>query len=370
MANSRRRIAAFALILITACAPTATPPTAAPIATATRAATATLRAILAPTPANSLRALASNRNLLIGAAVMPEYIRREPIYAQTLAREFSALTAENHFKFGPLRPTQTTFKFDEADYLVEFAQSNGMRIRGHTLVWHNSLPDWLTKGNFSRDALSKILNEHIATVAGRYRGRIYAWDVVNEAIAEDGSLRDTIWRRGLGNDYLDQVFRWTQEADPNAKLIYNDFGGEGLGRKSDAIFNLVKGMKERGIPIDGVGLQMHIRVDEAPAKLQELDANIKRLSALNLDVHITELDVRVTLPATDASLAKQAQVYSQIAQTCIANANCKMFVMWGFTDKHSWIPQFFPGFGAGLVFDDAYQPKAAYIALRDALAGK
>ncbi|MBI3538068.1 MAG: endo-1,4-beta-xylanase, partial [Chloroflexi bacterium] len=269
----------------------------------------------------------------------------------------------------PLRPTQTTYKFDDADYLVNFAQTNGMQVRGHTLVWHNQTPKWLSDGNFSREHLIAILREHITTVVARYRGRISAWDVVNEAIDDQtGNLRETIWSKGIGAEYIEMAFRFARDADPNVKLIYNDYSGEATNKKSDAIYNLVKGLKDKGAPIDGVGLQSHFTLS-AP-QMQSIDANMKRLRALGLEVQITELDVRIPAPATETNLTRQAQIYREYLQTCLANDNCKYFVTWGFTDKYSWIPGSFPGFGAALVFDDKYQPKAAYRAMMDVLAGK
>ena len=368
---------AILLGLLAACATPvpvslAPPPTVAPtlIAGATPTITATPQPAPVPTLAQSLRGAAFNRKILIGAAAAPEYIRRDPQYASTLGREFSALTPENTMKFGPLEPTQGTFQFDDADFLVNFAEANGMQVRGHTLVWHNELPQWLLGGNFTREELIAIIREHISTVVGRYRGHVYAWDVVNEAIDDQtGQLRGTIWSKGIGPDYIDMAFRFAREADPNAKLIYNDYGGDGLGKKSDAIYALVKGMKERGVPIDGVGLQSHFPLD-GPPHAADVDANMKRLAALGLQVQITELDIRMAVPATDANLERQADEYRGYLETCLANSNCTMFVMWGFTDKYSWIPDRYPGKGAALIFNEQYQPEPAYSALLDVLEGK
>ena len=218
-----------------------------------------------PTPTGeSLRDLAPRRGLAIGAAVDVSALRSDPVYAQILAQEFNMLTAENALKFGPLRPSRDSYDFSAADILVQFAQDHDMQVRGHTLVWHNQLPDWLTQGTFSREELSAILKEHILTVVGRYRGKIAAWDVVNEAVGDNGQMRDTFWLRGIGPEYLDLAFQWAHEADPQAKLFYNDYNGEGLGSKSDAIYRLLKELLQRRVPVDGVGLQMHLTLD-APA---------------------------------------------------------------------------------------------------------
>lgn len=204
-----------------------------------------------------------------------------------------------------------------------------------------------------------ILKNHIYTVVGRYRGRIYAWDVVNEAIADDGSLRRTIWLEKIGPEYIELAFRWAHEADPNALLFYNDYNAEGLGPKSDAVYNLVKNLLEKGVPIHGVGLQMHVSV-EWPPNTNDIYANIKRLNELGLEVHITEMDVRIREPATDEDLIRQAEIYRNVLKVCLNAKNCKAFVMWGFTDRYSWIPFFFSGYGSALIFDEDYQPKLAY----------
>ena len=322
-----------------------------------------------PTSVLPLRSLAQDRDIHIGAAVAARPLGSEALYAETLAREFNMLTPENAMKFGPLHPNRDRYDFSDADAIVDFAEAHGMQVRGHTLVWHNQLPSWLTAGNWARDEMIEILREHIMTVVGRYQGRVAAWDVVNEAVANDGSLRDTIWLRSIGPEYIDMAFRWAHEADPDALLFYNDYGGEGQGRKSDAIYTLVHGLLQRGVPIHGVGLQMHVSLDRSPEP-QDVAANMKRLAALGLKVHITEMDVRIKGPATEEKLAEQARVYRDMLEVCLAAENCRAFVLWGFTDRHSWIPHFFTGYGSGLIFDESYRPKPAYNALIDMLIGQ
>lgn len=315
----------------------------------------------------TLRSLAQARGRYIGAAVAPGPLLSEPVYAETLAREFNMLTPENALKFGRTHPSRDRYTFQDADAIVAFAQANGMAVRGHTLVWHEVLPRWLTAGAFARDELLAILHEHITTVVGRYRGRIAAWDVVNEALGSDGVWRNTFWYKTIGPEYVDLAFRWAREADPQARLFYNDYGGEGLGRKSDAIYALARGMKQRGVPIDGVGLQMHVRLDASPEPA-DVVASLQRLAALGLEVHITEMDVRIQGQATEEKLARQASIHRDMLRVCLAAENCRAFVFWGFTDRHSWIPRYFPGWGAALPFDEAYRPKPAYRALIEALS--
>lgn len=323
------------------------------------------------TPAPTLRTLAQERGIEIGAAVSAGPLRREPLYAETLSREFSMLTTENAAKFGPVHPEPDRYDFADADFIVGFAEAHNMRARGHTLVWHNQLPAWLAEGAWTRDELIDILREHITTVVGRYRGRITAWDVVNEAVADDGSMRDTIWLRGIGPEYVDLAFRWAHEADPDALLFYNDYANEGLGPKSDAVCALVQGLLERGVPIDGVGLQMHVSL-RWPPDPEAVAANMDRLGALGLQVHVTEMDVRVYegTGTPEERLVAQAAVYREVMDACLASSACKAFVTWGFTDRHSWIPAFTGRPDAPLPFDESYRPKPAYYAIMDALAGR
>jgi len=312
-----------------------------------------LRGVVQP-----LRVLAEKHGIYVGAAVGADQLRIKE-YAETLSREFNILTTENALKFERVHPERNVYSFAEADAIISFAEANGMKVRGHTLVWHNQLPEWITRGNYSREEWIRILHDHVTTVVSRYRGRVYAWDVVNEAVDEDGSLRETIWLRNIGPEYIELAFRWAHEADPEALLFYNDYGAEGMGVKSDAVYNLVKTLLEKGVPIHGVGLQMHISTEYYPAP-QQVAANIKRLGDLGLEIHITEIDVRIRLPADSKSLIRQAEIYRDMLEVCLSYKKCTAFVMWGFTDRYSWIPGFFSGYGSALIFDEHYNPKPAY----------
>jgi endo-1,4-beta-xylanase len=317
-----------------------------------------------------LRSLGLRRGIWIGVAVAVEPLRQDPRYAQTVREEFSVLTPEDAMKWDALRPSQESYDFAGADTIVDFAEANGMQVRGHTLVWHDQLPNWLGKGNLTRGELRAILREHILTVVGRYRGRVAAWDVVNEAVDEDepSSLRDSFWLRGLGQEYLVMAFRWAHEADPQARLFYNDFGGEGLGQKSDAVYQMVKGLLQQGVPIHGVGLQMHVGMHDAPLP-EEVAANMARLAELGLEIHITEMDARIQkgtgVPYYD--LASQARIYQNLTTVCLNTLACKALVVWGVTDQHSWIPRWTRKPDAPLLFDGSYTPKLAYYGIQRAL---
>jgi endo-1,4-beta-xylanase len=311
-----------------------------------------------------LRDLADDRDLLIGAAVSAGPLRTDPRYAEVLGREFSFVTTENELKAGVVHPARDRYAFQDADDIVAFAEANDMAVRGHTLVWHQQMPDWLGAGSFGQAELEQILHDHITTVVGRYRGRIRVWDVVNEAVADRGSgLRQTLWSDGLGPVYIDKAFEWAHGADAEALLFYNDYGAEGMGAKSDRVYALVADMVARGVPIDGVGLQMHLTLATAPNP-EDVLANMERLAELGLAVHITELDVRLpTGPGPDLR-ERQAAVYRSMLSACLQAPSCTAFTTWGFTDGYSWIPRFDPGFGQALIFDADYAPKPAYDALR------
>ncbi len=321
-----------------------------------------------PAQAPTLRSLAQSRRFYIGTTVNVNALRDEAAYSATLAREFNMVTPEVSMKFSETEPQRGIFTFAQADYIVAFAQAHQMQVRGHNLVWYTDLPAWLTNGKFTRAELITMLRDHIITEVKRYRGQVNIWDVVNEAMG-DGTLRDSIWLRGIGPEYIDMAFQWAREANPQARLFYNDYGGEGLGRKSDAIYALVKGMLQRGVPLDGVGLQMHISLNSYPNQKDVL-ANMQRLAALGLEVQITEMDVKTQDDARpmQAKLAAQAQLYGEMLQTCLSVTACTAFVMWGFTDAHSWIPAFTGRPDYPLIFDALYRPKPAYFALVQALS--
>lgn len=315
---------------------------------------------------STLRGSADQRNMYVGAAVGTGRISQDPAYARVLAREFNMVTPENAMKMGPLRPNRETFNYAPADAIVDFAEANEMAVRGHALVWHNQVPSWVADGSWSREQLIEILEDHIKAVAGHYKGRITAWDVVNEAVADDGTMRSTIWMDTIGPEYIAMAFRWAHEADPDARLFYNDYSAEGMGGKSNAVYKLVKDLLEEDVPIHGVGLQMHVTHNASPSAA-DVKVNIERLGALGMEVHITEMDVRIPLPATESKLTQQADVYQTVMEVCLEAWNCTSFVLWGFTDRYSWIPGWYEGYGSALIFDEDLAPKFAYEALQNAL---
>lgn len=321
--------------------------------------------------AQSLRLEAEKAGVLVGTAVRPSQLS-ETAYASTLARDFNMVEAEDALKWLVLRPDRATFDFRQGDEVVRFAQAHQMKVRGHCLVWGRYNPDWLTQGHFTTQQLAELLSEHITRVMKHYAGQVFAWDVVNEALDEKGDVRDSIWynQPGIGSQkgtaYIEQVFRWAREADPQALLFYNEAEGEGMNRKSDAIYAMAKDFKLRGVPIDGVGLQMHVPALDADTPA--IAANIARITALGLQVHITELDVSLPVNSDGQprpeDLTRQANVYRGIVRACLNSAGCTAIQTWGFTDKYSWIGSHSRGArGQALLFDRTYQPKPAYRAL-------
>ena len=318
----------------------------------------------------SLRAVADERGFDVGAAVDPDSLRNDVSYRDTLAREFNALTPENALKMGPLRPSRGTYDFTDADAVVNFGRTHDMTVRGHTLVWHNQTPTWFQSWDYTDDQLRDFLRDHVHTVAGRYRSKIDAWDVVNEAVADDGTMRETIWYDAMGEEYLDRAFEWANEVAPDTDLYYNDYGADAVNEKSDAIYELMERLLDRGVPVDGVGLQLHAlgsRPD--PDSVAE---NVRRFRDLGLDVQITEMDV--SFPADevpDDPLEAQAEYYGDVVRACL-DAGCETLVTWGVNDANTWVHGF-KDFGSRysgdpLLFDRRNDPKPAYRAVKDGLA--
>jgi endo-1,4-beta-xylanase len=254
--------------------------------------------------------------------------------------------------------------------MLAFAQANGMRMRGHTLVFNNQLSSWLTSASWTPDTVRAILDQHITNVVTHYRGQLAAWDVVNEAINDgDGTLKSGFWPTYLGRGYIEQAFRTARAADADVALYYNDYNIEAIGAKSDSVYELLEDFKTRGVPVDGVGMQMHLIAGQLPS-LSSMEQNFARFAALGLKIQITELDIRIQLPATGTTLDTQAQNYRDIFDLCLRTPACDMVVMWGFTDRSSWIPSTFPGYGDALLFDSNFNPKPAYAAVRTLLLSK
>jgi GH35 family endo-1,4-beta-xylanase len=320
----------------------------------------------------SLRARASPSLPIIGAAVNVDALKADPAYAATLGRQYNSVTPENVMKWGLIHPQPTMWNFADADALVDFAQRSAQSVHGHTLIWHLELPSYIN-GSMSPADAEAAMNTHIDTLVGRYRGRVASWDVVNEAVDDNGQLRASPWLSTRGMGYIAEAFRRARMADPNAILVYNDYGLETPGPKADGVANLLMSLKSANVPVDAVGLQFHVKAyDFASYRITEnqLRTTIRRFGGMNLKVYISELDVDVSdLDASQAQrLAYQSQVYQRIAAICFEEPACEAVRSWGFTDKYSWLNtptmQKYP-----LPFDESMMAKPAFAGLRDGLAG-
>jgi endo-1,4-beta-xylanase len=321
-----------------------------------------------PTPpdagSDSLKVRGSAVGKLVGTAVQAGYLG-DTRYRGVVDREFNYLTAEYQMKWNVIEPSSGVRNFFAGDAILAYADGQGMRVKGHTLIWHGSVPEWVNA--LSASDLRIAFESHIRAVGEHYRGRLLAWDVVNEAVADDGSgLRDTVFRQKLGDGYIADAFRLAHEADPQALLFYNDYNGEGMGSKSNRIYELVKGLRAQGVPVDGVGLQMHISANSRPSDAN-IAANMRRLADLGLVVNISEMDVRIGSVAGSAQsrLDAQRSAYHDIVRVCVMEPRCQSVTFWGFTDAHTWIAG-----DAPLLYDEQYARKPAYFGVLDALSGR
>ncbi|MBN1696640.1 MAG: endo-1,4-beta-xylanase [Spirochaetales bacterium] len=321
---------------------------------------------------DSLRSLCHGAGLYIGAAVNP-LLFDETGYTNSLRLGFNAMVAENVMKMTTLQPLEGTFNFVPADAVIDYAVKNAMEVRGHTLLWHNQVPSWVSVKSYSQ--LEDVLQHHIDTVTARYRGKIGWWDVANEVIRDDGSgLRNnddgsSIWADSPADDSLiKQAFLLAHASDPDALLYINDYNNEAKGStKADALYDLIEAwVNIDSIPIHGVGFQLHLMEKYTP-DYTAIRSNIDRYIALGLEVQFTEIDVRIEEPVTPAKLDHQAEIYASVMRIALDYPEVTAFMTWGVTDKYSWIPSFFEGYDEGLLFDRSYGPKPAYEALIEIL---
>jgi endo-1,4-beta-xylanase len=321
-----------------------------------------------------LRSVAGARR--IGAAVEVRHLR-EPAFARALAANFNSVTPENDMKWARVEPIPGQFAFAAGDALVAFAEQNGMRIRGHTLVWHTQLAPWVA--GLSGEALRAAMIRHITGEVSHWKGKISQWDVVNEAFADGsgGGLRRDSPFTALGPTFLDDAFRAAHEADPAAQLFYNDYQLEDLGTaKSEAVYQMARRLKAGGVPIGGVGFQMHVDARHWPAA-DVIRRTMERFAALGLAVEITEMDVPVGEMQGDLAqkLEQQKRLTHDIVAACLAVSACSGVTFWGFTDRYSWLnaPPWARLFGRGshrpLPFDAAYAAKPMAAGIAAALGG-
>jgi len=332
---------------------------------------------LADAEVRPLREAAAPTKRHIGFAAQPAQLR-DDAFRKVAAAHFDSLTPENQMKWETVEPQPGQFAFQAAEPLLAFAAENHMRVRGHTLVWHSQLAPWVKR--LSGEALHAAMLGHIQGVVGHWKGRVAQWDVVNEALADgpSGRLRADSPFTALGPTFIDDAFRAAHQADPDAQLFYNDYEIEGVGTaKSDAAFALVKRLREAGVPVHGVGLQMHVDPRRWPAA-ERIRANIARFAALGVLVELTEMDVAVgeIAGSIEQKLDRQRTLTHDIVAACLAVDGCSGITFWGLTDRYSWLNS--PRWGAlrgqlphyPLPFDADYRAKPMVAGILDALAGR
>ena len=326
----------------------------------------------------TLRAAAEKHHLLMGTAADADLLS-DAQYASTLRSEYSVLEPENEMKFDSIHPAPDRYNFSGADALLAFAEANSMKVRGHNLLWYQQVPGWILfpSSPWTPAALNKVLADHIATVVGHYKGRVYAWDVVNEPFNDNGSMRSSVWYdkpgigyAGQGTKMIEQALRWAHAADPHARLFVNETGAEGFNAKSNAVYAMAKDFVRRGVPLSGIGIELHTGIGfDQPGSLDALQANVKRLAALGLEVQFTEVDVDT--PNGDRfGMSEEASVYRDLLDICLRQPQCSLFQTWGFTDAHSWLTRPNGVRGWPLPFDRAYRKKPAYRAMLKRLEGR
>lgn len=311
-----------------------------------------LAATSAQAAGSTLQAAAAESGRYFGTAIAAGKLS-DSQYTTIANREFNMVTAENEMKLDATEPNQNQFNFSSGDRIVNWARSNGKQVRGHTLAWHSQQPGWMQ--NMSGSALRSAMLNHVTQVATHYRGQIHSWDVVNEAFADgsSGARRDSNLQR-TGNDWIEAAFRAARAADPNAKLCYNDYNTDNWSHaKTQAVYNMVRDFKARGVPIDCVGFQGHFNSGNPVPN--NYHTTLGNFAALGVDVQITELDIA-------GSGTSQAEQYRGIVQACLAVARCTGISVWGVRDSDSWRAGDTP-----LLFDGNGNKKAAYNYTLDAL---
>ncbi len=336
-------------------------------------------------PSDSLRALASKIGLRVGNAVNMDLLNVNATYTGIVANQFNTVTPENVMKWDAIEPTQGQLNFGPADALVKFAQQHGQLVRGHTLMWHNQIPSWLTtgvsNGTITNAQLRNILKQHITDEVTHFKGKIWQWDVANEFFTDSNPSMinpNDFWISHLGTGIIADAFRWAHAADPHALLFYNDYniaGEDGSNAKADAVYAMVTQLKKQGVPIDGVGDQGHLDTQYGFSGTRMRD-DLQRYANAGFRVAITEADVRTfvnnstdQVPTDNLALFAQPYEFDQMMKACLAVRQCISFTIWDVNDSNSWVPGVFAGEGYATLYDVNYQPKQAYTDLQVDLAG-
>jgi endo-1,4-beta-xylanase len=316
-----------------------------------------------------LDVLAKRAGLLYFGTAIDNVVLNNTAYI-SIARnksEFGQVTPANGQKWMYIEPQRNVFNYTMADEIIKPSIKAKQMRRCHNFVWHNQLPDWLTSKNYTKPELTKILENHIKNEARHFYDECYAWDVVNEAFNDDGTLRESLWLTTIGPEYIELAFKFARKyVSPRTALYYNDYGIERVNNKTIALQKFVKDLVKRGVPIDGVGLQAHFTIGRAPT-YTDIRSALNLFTKLGLETALTELDVRVDLPDNSTKQATQAAVYAESVRACVDEKSCVGVTVWDFWDPVSWVPSTFPGYGNACLFDDNLKRKPAYFAVSDML---
>lgn len=306
----------------------------------------------------------------LGASVDGEVLMKNKVYRDLVANEFNSLTTENHLKMYRVHPRQNSYDFAMGDSIVAFALRNNMRVHGHTLVWFDGMADWAKNFRGTKQDWENLIKNHIQTVVGHYKGKITSWDVVNEYLTQDhDSVRKFIVQEKLGDDYMAKCFRWAHEADPNALLIYNEYGMEWSESKLLGVIRIANDFQKRGIPLDGLGVQFHLKIFNSNERIEHV---LKELSKTGLKIHVSELDMMVnttnsaTLVYTDSLKKVQMEKYLFVFDAYrkyVPDSQKYGITFWNVGDKDTWLRPTYKIMEYPLLFDENYERKLVYDAL-------
>ncbi len=323
-------------------------------------------------PCNEELGLAAYANYPVGAAVDLSLLNYDTTYQIIAIKQFNSFTPENIFKAAYLHPEPNAFNWNEADQLADFCQRYNKRLHGHTLIWHEQLPPWIWNFEGNADAWEQLMKTHIQTIMTHFKGKVKAWDLFNEAFSEDGTLRNTVWMQHIGATYIEKACLFAREADPGALLFYNDYNLESNPAKRNGVISFFNHLRDRGIAIDGIGVQMHISL-VYPDASQIADA-FKVISDNGYKIHVSELDISVNpegryIGPDQELFKKQANLLGQLIlhYNQLPAKNQYGITFWGISDKTSWIRSSFHRIDYPLLYDDEYKPKPAYCKLKDIL---
>lgn len=321
---------------------------------------------------NDANPLHEEAEFKIGAAIDLSSYYASIAYRNTADRQFNSFTAENAFKPNALHPDLNHFEFALADSFSLACARGDKRLHGHTLLWHSALPNWILNYQGNEKEWQNLFKQHIQTIVSHFKGRVKAWDVVNEAFNEDGTLRKSIWLEKLGTAYIEKAFEYAHEADADALLFYNDYGLEFNPEKRVAVLSYLNNMRSRGVQVDGIGLQLHISLSYPD--ISQINEALQEISAYHYQVHLSEVDISIN-PLNQTNLNKeklfeqQAQLAAKLvlAYKQLPNDQQYGITFWGFSDAYSWIPTYYGREDYPLLYTGDFQPKPMYCKLKETL---